>query len=269
MSNIRLRRNARICDNNHLDIATVTTSADVSFPFSNALNFKQRGKVWKPGVKTWTTTIDMLSNKQCSFFAIFGEADKFLTISDQAVITLKANMINLFTGSEPFSITIPVTDMGIFADLTDDNYPTGQQYRYWQLQITDPTNPNAIEISAIFLGDHIDFQFNAKQQFTFDIQDLTRRATSDSGVIFNVRKNQYSIFSAMGFTYLDAIDRRSLQSSIETIGLSLPFIFVLDPLEIAYEFDFGTRLCYFSDIPVLTHAYLNKFNVAFALREVV
>lgn len=269
MSNIRLRRNARICDNNQLDIATVTTSADVSYPFSNALNFKQRGKVWKPGVKTFTTTIDLLSNKQCSFFAIFGESDKYLTISNQAVITLKANMINLFTGGEPFSITIPITDKGIFADLTDDTNYSGQQYRYWQLQITDPTNPNAIEISAIFLGDHIDFQFNAKQQFTFDIQDLTRRAVSDSGTLYSIRKNQYSTFSGMGFSYLDPADRRELQSSIETLGFSSPFIFVLDPLEIAYEFDFGTWLCYFSDLPTFTHAYLNKFNVAFQLREVV
>lgn len=269
MSNIRLRRNARICDNNQLDSATVTAPAAVGFPFSNALNFKSRGRIWKPGSKSFTIQIDMGSNKQCSFIAIFGECDKYFTLSNEAVITVKANMINLFTGGEPFTTTVPVIDQGAFADLTDENNPTGQQYRYWQIVIEDLLNPNDLEISALFLGDHIDFQFNAKQQFTFDIQDLTRRASSDSGVIYSVRKNQYTVFSAMGFSYLDTTDRRKLISSCEQIGLSNPFIFVLDPLQISFEYDFGTLLCYFNDLPQFTHAYLNKFNVSFALREVV
>ena len=103
MSNIKLRRNARICDNNQLDNATITAASVVGFPFSNALNFKQRGKIWKPTTKSFTIEIDMHANKQCSFFAMFGECDKLLTISNEAVITLKANMINLFTGGEPFT----------------------------------------------------------------------------------------------------------------------------------------------------------------------
>jgi hypothetical protein len=269
MSNIRLRRNARICDNNQLDDATITAPAAVGFPFSNALNFKSRGKLWKPGSKNFTIEIDFGANKQCSFIAIFGEANKYFTFSNEAVITVKANMIDLFTGGEPFTVTVPVIDQGAFADLTDDDNPTGQQYRYWQISIEDTLNPNDLEISAFFLGDHIDFQFNAKQNFNYDIQDLSRRATSDSGVIYSVRKNQYNVFSAMGFSYLDTSDRRKLISSSETIGLSNPFIFVLDPLQIAFDFDFGTLLCYFNDLPQFTQAYLNKFNVSFALREVV
>lgn len=269
MSNIRLRRNARICDNNQLDDATVTAPAAVGFPFSNALNLKSRGRVWKPGTNSFTIEIDMGSNKQCSFLAIFGESDKYFTLSNEANITVKANMIDLFTGGEPFTATVPVIDQGAFADLTDEDNPTGQQYRFWQIIIEDSLNPNDIEISALYLGDHIDFQFNAKQNFQYDIQDLTKRASSDSGVIYSVRKNQYSVFSAMGFSYLDTADRRKLLSSCEEIGLSNPFIFVLDPLQISFEYDFGTLLCYFQDLPQFTQAYLNKFNVSFALREVV
>lgn len=269
MSNIKLRRNARICDNNQLDNATITAASVVGFPFSNALNFKQRGKIWKPTTKSFTIEIDMHANKQCSFFAMFGECDKLLTISNEAVITLKANMINLFTGGEPFTTQATVTDKGVFADLTDDENPTGQQYRYWQISIEDSLNPVDIEVSAIYLGDHIDFQFNAKQQFQFDKEDLTRRANSDSGVIYSVRKLQYSVFSAMGWSYLNTSDRTKLLSSIEKIGLSTPFVFVLDPLQIAFPYEFGNLLGYWNDIPKFTHAYLNKFNVGFALREVV
>jgi hypothetical protein len=269
MSNIKLRRNARICDNNQLDSALITVASEPGFPFSNALNLKQRGKIWKPTTNLFSISIDMHANKQCSFFAMFGEVDKYLTISNQAVITLKANMIDLFEGDEPFTKQAQVTDKGVFCDLTDDDNPTGQQYRFWQIVIDDSLNPNDIEVSAIFLGDHIDFQFNAKQQFQFERNDLTRRATSDSGVIYSVRKLQYSIFSAMGWSYLGTDDRTKLLSSVEKLGLSVPFVFVLDPLEIAYSFQFGSLLSYFEDIPKLTHAYQNKFNVAFALREVV
>jgi hypothetical protein len=269
MSNIRLRRNARICDNNQLDDAVITAASQVGFPFSNALNFKQRGKIWKPTTKSFTIQIDMQANKQCSFFAMFGEVDKYLTISNEAVITLKANMINLFTGGEPFTKQATVTDKGVFCDLTDDENPTGQQFRFWRIIVEDSLNPADIEVSAIFLGDHIDFQFNAKQQFQFDRQDLTRRATSDAGVIYSIRKLQYAVFNAMGWSYLDTGDRTKLLSSVEKIGLSTPFVFVLDPLQIAFQYEFGNLLCYWEDIPKLTHAYLNKFNVAFAVREVV
>lgn len=269
MSNIRLRRNARICDNNQLDSAVITVASMPGFPFSNALNFVQRGKIWKPTTKSFTIQIDMQSNKQCSFFAIFGECDKLLTISNEAVITLKANMINLFTGGEPFTKIAEVTDKGVFCDLTDDDNPTGQQYRYWQITVEDALNPIDIEVSAMFLGDHIDFQFNAKQQFQFDKNDLTRRATSDSGVVYTVRKLQYAVFSAMGWSYLDTNDRTKLIASVEKIGYAVPFVFVLDPLQIAFQYDFGNSLCYFDNLPSFTHAYLNKFNVAFRLREVV
>lgn len=270
MSNIRLRRNARIADNNQLDVATITAPAAVGFPFSNALNFKKRGLVWKPGTLSFTIEIDFHANKQCSFLAIFGESDKLLTISNEAIVTVRANMIDLFTGGEPFTKIATVTDKGVFCDLTDDDNPTGQQYRYWQIEIDDPLNPSAIEIAAIFLGDHIDFQFNAKQQFTFEKQDLTRRAASDSGTIYSVRKGQYSLFSAMGFNFLSTADRNKLLASIEKIGLSTPFVFILDPLELAFSHDFGVMLSYFQgELPQLTHAYLNKFNMSFALREVV
>jgi len=269
-STLRQRRNARICDNNQLDSAVITAPFAVGFPFSNALDAKRRGLVWKPGTKTMTLEFDLNSNKQCSFLALFGEADKYLGISDQAIITLKGNMIDLFTGGEPFSITVPVTDGGIFADLTDEDNPTGQQYRYWQLYIDDSTNPEDLALSYVYLGDHINMQFNAKQNFEFSKTDLTRRATSDSGVVYSIRKNQYCLFSAMGFSYVGTDDRRKLQSTTETLGLATPFIFVLDPLQIAYEFDFGTLLCYFQEgLPKFTQAYLNKFNISFALREVV
>lgn len=265
----RARRHARICDNNQLDDADITAPINGSFPFSNCLDAKNRARVYKPSSKSFTIQIDMYANKQCSFFAIFGKADGYFSFSNQAVITIKANMINLFTGGEPFTKVASVTDKGAFADLTDVDNPTGQQYRYWQVVVSDTTNPNDLELAYFYLGDHIDFQFNANQQFQFEQTDLTRRATSDAGVVYSIRKNQYSIFSAIGFSYLGADDRRKIQSTAETLGLSIPFVFVLDPLEIGFEFEFGTLLCYFEKEPQFTQAYLNKFNIAFALREVV
>ena len=269
MSNIKLRRNARIADNNQLNDAAVIAPADPDFPFSNALDFKNRGKYWRPESKVFTITIDMHANKQSSFFAIFGEADKLLKISNQAIVVLKANMINLFTGGEPFVKQASVTDLGVFCDLTDNDYPTGQQYRYWQIYINDEFSPDDIEVSAIYLGDHIDFQFNAKQQFSFEWTDLTRRAISDAGVVYSIRKNQIKEFSSLGFLFLSQDERKKLLSTMETVGMATPFIFILDPLESAYEFEFATVMAYFNQFPTLTHAYLNKFNMQFSIREVI
>lgn len=265
----RGRRNARICDNNHMTIATVTAPAAVGFPFSNALNAKRRGKVWKPGTNSFTIEIDLLTAKQFSFVGIFGESDSVFKISNAATITLKANSINIFTGAVPYSKTIPVTDSGAFADLTDADNLTGFQYRYVQIIVDDSTNPDDVEIAYIYLGDHTDFAFNVNQGFQFTQQDLSKRVASDSGVIYSVAKNQYSVFNGMGFSFLDTTDRQKIQSVVSRFGLSTPFVFVLDPLEIGFDLEFGTKLCYFEQLPQLTHVYMTKFNISFSLREVV
>lgn len=265
----RGRRNARICDNNHMTIATVTAPASVGFPFSNALNAKRRGRVWKPGTNSFTIQIDLLTAKQFSFVGLFGESGQLFKVSNAATITLKANSINVFTGAVPYSKTIPVTDSGAFADLTEASNLAGQSYRFVQIIVDDTTNPDDVEISYIYLGDHTDFTFNVNQGFQFSQQDLSRRVSSDSGVVYGVSKNQYSVFSAMGFSYLDTTDRQAIQSVIARVGLTNPFVFVLDPLEIGFDLQFGTKLVYFEQLPQLTHAYMNKFNVSFSLREVV
>lgn len=271
MAGIRGRRNARICDNNHLagTGATITAPADPSYPFANAMNAKDRGKIWKPGVLTFTIVVDFHYNKNCSYFALFGECDKPLNISDAAVITLKANMINLFTGGEPFVMTVPVTDRGAFADLTDNVNLKGQQYRYWRIEIDDSTNPNPIDVSYLYLGDHVDFQFNMNQGFEFRQTDLSRTAVSDSGMVYTARKNQYNAFSGMGFSYLPPDDRIEIEQTAERLGMTVPWVFVLDPMAIGFDLQFGTLLCYWQEFPQFTHAYLNKFNLRFTIREVV
>ena len=271
MAGIRGRRNARICDNNHLADpgSTITVPADPAYPFSNALNGKDRGKVWKPGTQTFTITIDFHYNKKCSFFALFGECDKPIKVSDEAVITLRANMINLFTGGEPFVKSVPVTDRGVFADLCDNDNLKGQEYRFWRIEIDDSANPNPIDVSYIFLGDHVDFTFNANQGFEFRQNDLSRLATSDSGMVYTARKNQYNSFSAIGFSYLTPEDRKLIEQCAERLGMTVPWVFVLDPMEIGFDLEFGTLLCYWLEFPQFTHAYLNKFNLRFTIREVV
>lgn len=252
-----------------MTIATVTAPAAVGFPFSNALNAKRRGKVWKPGTNSFTIEIDLLTAKQFSFVGIFGESNQLFKISNAATITLKANSINIFTGSVPYSKTIPVTDAGAFADLTDADNLTGFQYRFVQIVIDDSTNPDDVEIAYIYLGDHTDFAFNVNQGFQFNQQDLSKRVASDSGVIYTVAKNKYSVFSGMGFSFLDTTDRQKIQSVVRRFGLSSPFVFVLDPLEIGFDLESGTKLCYFEQLPQLTHVYMTKFNISFSLREVV
>lgn len=265
----RGRRNARICDNNHLTIATITAAAAVGYPFSNALNAKKRGLIWKPGTNTFTLEIDLLTAKQFSFFAMFGESNQVFKISNAATITIKANSIDVFSGSVPYTATVPVTDMGAFADLTDSTNITGQQYRYVQITVDDSTNPDDIEVSYIYLGDHTDFTFNMNQGFEFKAIDLSRRAFSDSGVVYATQKNQYTAFSGMGFSYLTPADRAKVEQATARLGLTVPFIFVLDPLEIAFSLEFGVKLAYFEAIPKLTHAYMDKWNLSFAIREVV
>lgn len=262
------RRNARILDNNHAAIASVTAPASPGFPFSNAVDEK-RGRVWKPGTNSFSFTLDLLSAKQFTFIAIFGQSNATFKISNAAVITLEANSINYFTSGVPYTKVIPVTDAGAFADLTDSTDPEGQQYRFVKITIDDSTNPDDLEIAYLYLGDHTSFAFNANQGFQFQPVDLSRRVSSDSGVMYSVRKNQYSNFTGMGFSFIPEDDRTALLQTVARIGITGAFVFVLDPLETSFSHDFGVKLCKFEALPQLTHVYMNKFNISFSIREVI
>jgi len=266
------RCNARICDNNRLDDATVTvTVADVAgFPFSNSLDLANRNKLYKPDGKVFDIDIDLNSfQKNISFFSILGGSNDLLKISNDAIITIKANSINLFTGGEPVSVTVPVGELGIYYDFSSDTNPSGISYRYWKISIDDSLNPDDIEIAYLYLGDHVILHRNIANGFTYAISDNSQVARSDSGKIYARQRPEQVVMSGLSHQYMSKSDKDNLLNSVRRVGRHKPFIFVLDPTQENEDLDFSVKPVYFSRIPVPKQQVRDIYTSSFTLTEVI
>lgn len=266
---MRHYKNARICENNRLETATVTAPEDVSFPFVNSFDLINRGKVYKPGSLSFTIEADLGVNANITFFSILGTSSESLTISDDAVITLKASDINLFDGSEPINVTVDVNELGIYYNFADENNPDGVQYRYWQVVIDDSLNYQPIEIAYMYLGDHVVLHRNIANGFQVSTLDNSIIARSDSGKVFARRRPDYTQIDGVSMTIMTLEDRNKLLTATRKLRRDVPFLFVIDPTECIESYDFAVRPMYFTRPPNFRHVVRDRYSSSFSMREVV
>lgn len=264
-------QNAKICDNNHLDQASITAAESAPYVFANALDLKNRNKLWKPGSKNFTIQIDLYSNsKNISFFSLIGASNANFSLSDEATITVKANSINLFTGGEPYSQSAMIGELGAYLNISDSTNTDGINYRFWEIDIVDTNNPDDLEFAYIYLGDNTIIHRNINNGFTYTNLDRTLSGTSDSGKVFTLEKPEQTIINAVSYQVMTSQDKSNLLTTIRRIGLHTPFLFVLDPDECRESFDFGVRPVYFNrSVPTITHIVRDYYNSRYSLREVL
>ena len=264
-------KNAKICDNNHLERATITAPESSPFVLSNVIDLYNRNKTWKPGTNTLTIEIDLLSNSQnVSFFCMIGESDAQFKMSNFATVTVKASSINLFDGSEPYTATATVGELGVYLSLSDKENINGVSYRYWNIEIDDSTNPNDIEIAYMYLGDNVIIHRNIANGFNYVNLDRSLTGISDSGKFFTLKKPEQTFIRALSYQNMSKEDKDNLVESLRRVGINKPFLFTLDPDECREGFDFSVRPCFFDGrVPVVTQVVRDIYSTTYNLREVM
>jgi len=262
-------KNARICENNRLETATIIAPEDVSFPFVNCYDLVNRGKLYKPGTKSFTIEADLGVNANITFFAILGASDDYLKISNAATITIKANDINLFDGTEPLSVSANVGELGVYYNFEDSNNTDGVQYRYWQIVVDDSLNPEDVAIAYIYLGDNVILHRNVAKGFNISVVDNTLIARSDSGKVFSRRRTDSVTLSGISMTVMTLDDRDKLMLTVRKLRRDVPFLFVLDPNEQLETYDFTVLPVYFTRPPTFRHITRNRYSSTFAMNEVI
>jgi hypothetical protein len=272
-----MTRNIRFYDNQYLtDANTTKRTGESGYPFDNALT-TIRSQVYVPTMathRTWYLYCDFGWNAPISFLAVIGPLGEIFNVSSAAVITLKANNIDDFTGTTPYSETITASEYGLYKHI--DNSDGG--YRYWRLDVDDSTNPESsdlddypVKIGHIYFGDHVQItERTINSGFVKSEIDPSTGQTSMNGQKYFDNKQKYLSYAGLGLGYMPADERSLLEQMFYDYGKSDPFFISLDPsLKFStYEWELS-RLVRFDKEPQLTSFYSDIYSMTFSVSEAV
>lgn len=203
-----------------------------------------------------------------TMFAMFGPADDTVGFSDDATITLKANIANDFT-SPGLSLTL-TPDQGNLIRFFDGLITT---YRYWRLEIEDrkQLNTSGLQICQIYLGDYISpTTRNFSVGFNATLEDPALVQSSLSGVNYYRTLPKTWRFDSLGVQYISGEDRTELIRLFKELGVGTPMVVSLDPLaQVSASVGEFTKYMTFDVAPSMTHILRNLYSIQMALREVV
>lgn len=236
---------------------------DSSFTSDEQRNHTSEYCVFDTGFNTYVTFV--------SFISLIGPLGEVFSFSPSATLTVSANNVDLWA-SPPLQTTFTADDfgvMGFVSDLFDDT-----DYRYWRLEIVDKTNPagpNGLEISNIYVGDHITTESrNLSSGFENGIIDSSISDKSDDGTEYFDVKDQYETLNNIGLRFISKDDRLTLKSMFRKMGTRSPLYVSIDPkLDISDEITEFTKYVTFETSPTFSHVKHDIFSVSFAFKEVI
>jgi len=220
-----------------------------------------------------TVTFDLGYAGTVRFFAAIGTLDEVFSISSDATVKLQGNNLDLWT-APPFEKTLTRYDSGIYQFLESETY-ADTNYRYWRFYIEDKKNPlgsdGCVKVSHIYIGDYVSLtDRNIASGFAKSVVDPSIRSESENGAIYFDTRTKYTVFTSMGYGYVDKDDRATLEQVYDRIGTTAPIYISLDPgLGISNTLDDLTKYVIYDSAPVMNHVVYDKFNYALSFREVV
>jgi hypothetical protein len=204
-----------------------------------------------------------------AFHAIAGASELF-SISETAVVTLKANNIPFFS-SAPLSVTITPERDGIFKYLETEDI-ANTTYRYWQFEFQDRENPNGPQfaINQLYLGTYVaPVLRNINLGLQREIVDESRAFTSEGGVRYFRRLPRYWRYSSTSIEFVIDEERVELERVFAELGQTTSLFISYDPG--AAVSDSVGEFTKYMDIEnaSVQHQRYKYFTIDFAAREVI
>jgi hypothetical protein len=206
--------------------------------------------------------IDFKAIRRITAACLFGEVNELLTMGTNAVVRVMGDNLNNFTTPAFTSVLTVATDGALsFFD---------ESYRYWRVEIVDPSATAHQKISYVYLGDHYAFQrTNVAKGFGKGFSDNTRVSRSINGTPYFDEGFITSSFS-LSVNLLDKTEREQIERIYFRNKLTKAFILSIDPdTDISYSKDDWTKLVRFSGAPDETHTYCQYMSMKFSVEEVI
>lgn len=183
-------------------------------------------------------------------------------LSDKATVRLKANNANSWTS--------PSVDQLLTLDTNTLSYhhyfSSDQTYRYWAIEITDPTNSNLfVELSTILLSNVTTIQ-GPEIGFTYNLEDLSGSESTDFGQeYYDIYPNRKGF--AFDFSLLDESDRETLVNIYQKIGVSRPIGITLDADEQVFDKESFFIYGRLRGTQSFEHRFQEYFDSSFSIEE--
>ena len=185
--------------------------------------------------------------------------------TSSVVIKLQANATDVWTS--------PAVDETITLDSRYDIalkvFSTAQSYRYWRVQITDPSNPNLyVEIPKIFLSDSTLLSQNPEIGWKFLFTDRSKIITTEFGHEYADVFPQLRGFE-FDFAVMDNTAVVTLEDIFRSVGSVTPVLFSLDSTGGLYDAEQFLLYSKFDAEFGSEHVNVTLFNKQLKLREVL
>jgi hypothetical protein len=214
-------------------------------------------------------TADMGASAYCGFFALLGEKNKALGLSEGATVNLKLSSIDDYA-SAPISLDMTYNERGIFAFIDGVSEDTNPDYRYVWLTIRDRENVanDNLVFSQCFLGPYTSFENRTiNNGFNMKYVDLSTKSESISGGMYFNRHGRRVALSSLDIQYLTRDQAITLRQLSFDLGTSTHLYLSLDAGRI---YDDPSNLCFYgildSEIDV-KHEPPIYFNGSFSFVE--
>ena len=207
-----------------------------------------------------------------TFVGLVGPIDEAFSLSNEATVTIQANNVDEFD-SPQLSIVATKTAGGILEFIDSDT--EDRIFRFWKIKIEDRKNTQSstdgFKFGYFYLGDYKTFTTtNVTRGFSKEIQDPSIRFTSESGQDFFQEKIKYYTYNSASIEVMKGQEREEMEQMFYDFGITQSFFVAIDPLNgISLSNDENTKLVRFETKPTFTHVFLDYYNFAFSLKEVI
>lgn len=207
--------------------------------------------------------VDLGASTQIDSFAAIWQKSTGPKFSGSAVVRLKA--------SDTANWASPSVNVLLAYDedhnLMTHFFSSPQSYRYWAVEIVDPTNPDLyVELPKLFLAKATQLTQVPSIGLGLSTKDRSESMQTPYGHRYS---NQYPKLRTLDFKYLSlsADDLATIESIFDAVGSTVPVFISLDPLGSLYEDNRFFMFGYFAPELKRTHSFYTFWDTGLVLEE--
>lgn len=245
-------------DVNLINQSTMTPSTEnAQFPVSN-LNDNRRSKVFRSITGTDNIIFDFQETSEINgIFIVPNKRDGF----GISTITLEFNHSSDFN-SPAYSVSIPLSTQLNLGHISF----TSIFYRFCRVVMTSTLG--YCELSKIFIGKSIPMTRSINFGWTVKDEELSTKTKNRYGQIFTDLISRQKVLG-FAFKNIDKSDLELINTMLDRVGENKPFYITVGNNTMMADYRRFAGPVVLEDIPTVTNAHFNKYNLSMSVKELM